>query len=937
MRKFILSILALSLFASVAFGQIVDPNSPLEKDPAVRFGKLENGMTYYIRHNEKPAQRAEFYFATTVGAIQETKAQDGLAHFQEHMALNGTKNLPGKMMLEYFQKNGVEFGRNINASTGVEQTMFMLGNVPVTRKGIVDTALLTLHDYSGFVTNDPAEVEKERGVIVEEWRTRRVASWRMHEKELPFLYKGSKYAECTIIGDKHNLETFDPSEIVKFYQTWYRPDLQTVIVVGDIDVDAIEAQIKELFSDIPARENPEPKVIPTIPDNEEPIVGIITDPEATSSAISVYFKSDPIPAAYKPLGAAYLNDMVQSLISSMVNERLDDISKLPNAPFLSADMGIGSFCRAKDAVMGDVICREGEAIPAFTALMNEFEKMKRYGFTDAEYERAKTNMLRGLEMAKANADSRQNVELVYPMLIEFLFGNPYLDPAYEYDLANGYLSVMPLAQINQIVSALNFEKNAVIIYKAPEKEGIAHPTEADLSNILLTLKDAQIEAPKSDEVMEPLVDAAALKGSPVKKTAEGIYGSTVWTLKNGIKVIVKPTEYQKDEVIVKMSSDGGKSIVATEDLPSLESNVVYLYNDNSGISKFPQSTLNKMLTGKAVDVNFYIGEFDQGINAQASPKDIETMFQLMYLTYAQPRFVEDEFKPSMDRLRSIVPNLVKQPNFVFQTEAVKTLYGGNPRLFVISTEILDKVQLSTLEKVYKQLFSNAAGATVTIVGNVKPDEIKPMVEKYIGSIPTAKKPLKWIDPKTDVVKGKIDNKFTADMTTPKSTVCLVASGEKKYSLENIVLNDAVSYILDLIYTESIREEEGGTYGVSSYGTLSAEPKGEYMLQIAFDTDPEKTEKLIQLTKEGLNSIAEQGPSDDFLAKAKENLLKNASENQIKNNYWRNSIIRYYKYGIDTDANYVNTVNGITKEKVQDFVKSLLDQGNFIELVMSPSK
>lgn len=935
MKKISLFLLALILCASSAMAQIVDPGTPLQKDSAVRYGKLDNGLTYYIRHNEKPAQRAEFYLVTNVGAIQETKAQDGLAHFLEHMALNGTKNLPGKMMLEYFQKNGVEFGRNINASTGVEQTMYMLNNVPVTRKGIIDTALLIMHDYSAFVTNDPAEVEKERGVIVEEWRTRRSAGWRMHEKSLPYLYKGSKYAECTLIGDKHNLETFDPSEIVKFYKTWYRPDLQAVIVVGDIDVDAIESQLKTLFADIPAKENPEPKVLPVIPDNEDPIIGIITDPEATNTSLQVYFKRDPLPDQYMPLGVAYLNDMIENVISSILNERLDDISKKADAPFIQAYAGIGSFCRAKDALIGQVACKEGEGVSAFAALMKELEKAKRYGFTQAEFDRVKTNTLRNLEMGKDNASSRENGELVYPLIYDFIYGNPYMTPEYEYELAKGYFSVLSVEQINQAVSAFDFSKNGVVIYNSVEKEGLVHPTEAQIAEVLTTLKDIEIQAPAADEVLEPLVDASTLKGSPVKKAKESIYGATEWTLKNGIKVVVKPTDYQKEEVVIRVVNDGGRSIVATEDLPSIEGNVFYLYNNNSGISKFPQSTLTKMLTGKMVNVTPVIYDFSHGVNANGSPKDIETILQLIYLSYAEPRFVEEEFQPAMNQLKAVVPNLVKQPNFIFQTEAIKTMYGSNPRKFVISPEMIEKVDIKTLERVYKSLFSNAAGAMVTIVGNVNLNELKPLVEKYIGSIPTAKKPLKWIDPKTDVIKGKIENHFETEMTTPKTTVGIMVSAKMDYNLENIVLNSAANYILDLIYTESIREEEGGTYGVSASGMLLQEPENSYLLQITFDTNPEKADKLIKLTKEGLFAFAENGPSDDFLAKAKENLLKNVPEDRISNYYWRNILARYYKYGVETDSQYENMVKGLTKENVQKFVKSIVDEGNLIEVVMTP--
>ncbi len=938
MKKFLLSI-SLFIFAfTAAFGQIADPSAPLQNDPNYRYGKLENGLTYYIRHNDKPAQRAEFYLITNVGAIQETPAQDGLAHFLEHMALNGTQNLPGKMMLDYFQTIGVEFGRNINASTGVEQTMYMLNNIPVTRQGIIDTALLIMHDYSAFVTNDPKEVEKERGVIIEEWRTRRNAEWRMMEKEFTYIFKGSKYAGCTIIGDKKNLETFHPEEIVKFYKTWYRPDLQAVIVTGDIDVDAIEAQIKTLFADIPARVNPEPKVMHQIPDNEEPIVAVITDPEASSTVISAYFKSDPLPMEYRSLGVSYLTDMVSGLISSMISERVSDISKQPNAPFLNAFVDVSSqICMTKDAFTAQVSCKEGEGISAFTALMTELHKVKKFGFTEAEYDRAKTNMLRGLERAKDNASSRKNGELVYPCIYNFFMGKPYLEPEYEYNVAKGYTSVIPLAQINQMVAQFDFSKNAVIVYKANEKEGLTHPTEAQLVEAMVAASNAEIQAPVEESINEPLVNESALKGSAVKKTTQGAFGTTVWTLKNGIKVIVKPTDYKKEEVLISMSNEGGLSNVLTEDLPSLDGNVFYFYNSNSGVSKFPETKLSKMLTGKSLSINPYISELEQGVSGSSSPKDLETFFQLLYLYYTEPRFVEEEFAPGMDQLKAVVPNVVKQPDFQFQTNLMKILYGDNPRKALISPEMLEKVKLTTLEKVYKGLFSNAAGSVVTIVGNVDLATLKPMVEKYVGSIPVGKKAPKWIDQKNYIAKGKIEHPFEVEMTTPKTRVGLVVDADMPYTLENIVISNAVNYILDLIYTETIREEEGGTYGVSSRGSLSPLPKNEYVLLIAFDTEDEKAPKLIQLAKDGLFGIAKNGVTADQLNKAKENSLKNLPENRINNNYWNGCISMLEKYGIDKDTEYANVVNGITAEKIQNFVKKALDQGNFIEAVMTPKK
>ena len=391
---------ALLFSAAAAFAQMPAPTQ-LPNDPAVRKGQLENGLTYYIRHNDKPAQRAEFYLATNVGAIQETPDQDGLAHFLEHMCFNGTKNLPGKTMLDYLQKIGAEFGRNVNASTGVEQTTYMLNNIPVVREGIVDTCLLIMHDYSHYVTCDPAEIDAERGVIIEERRTRRTADWRMHEKSLPYYYGDSKYATCTLIGSQENLENFKPESLWNFYHTWYRPDLQAVIVVGDVDVDQIEAKIKKLFSDIPAAENPVPKEVHRIPGNVEPVVGIITDPEATNTKIEVMWKGEPLPEELNSTDIGFTMETVKFLIGTIMSERFNDITARPDAPFLNASLGIGGICETCEVVMGRISCRNGEGISSFKAYMTEVEKMKRYGFSDDEVNRAKENLLSYYEMQVA--------------------------------------------------------------------------------------------------------------------------------------------------------------------------------------------------------------------------------------------------------------------------------------------------------------------------------------------------------------------------------------------------------------------------------------------------------------------------------------------------------------------------------------------------------
>ncbi|MDD2595653.1 MAG: insulinase family protein [Bacteroidales bacterium] len=935
MKKLTLFIVVL-FTTMMAFAQ-VNPNAPLERDSQTRYGKLDNGLTYFIRHNDKPAQRAEYYLFTNVGAIQETPAQAGLAHFLEHMALNGTKNLPGKMMLDYFQSIGASFGGNINASTGVEQTMYMLNNIPTTRQGIIDTALLIMHDYSGYVTNDPVEIDKERGVIVEEWRTRRTADWRMMEKQWEYLYTGSKYATCNIIGTKENLETFPASELQDFYKTWYRPDLQAIAIVGDIDVDAVEAQLKDLFKDIPARENPKPKDVHKLPSNAEPIVGIITDPEARMTSVSLYVKTDPLPKEYKAIGAGFMIDMIQDVIAAMFSERFEDLTNKADAPFLAAGASFNTLVVTSDAFVVNAIAKDGDGLSAFKAALTEVEKAKRFGFTEGEYERAKANIIKYAERDASNAGSRKNSDFIGDFYMDFFMGVPAMSPEYKEAQYKGYLSMIPLAQINQIVAALPLDKDLVILYTAPEKEGLTHPTKDQLINTVKEVKTAQLQSNAVEEVMEPLVNADLLKGSPVKKEEKGMYGSTVWTLKNGIKVIVRPSDYNKEEVRLSLKVDGGKSLIAIEDLPSMDDNVLSLYGSMAGVSKFPQSKLSKMLAGKVAGVYPSIGEIGHGVSGNCSPKDFETMMQLVYLQICDPRFNADEFAPVMAQLNAIVPNIEKQPNFIMSTAYINTAYNNNPRKEIISSEMLSKISLASLEKSYKALFSNMAGAQVFITGNVDLATIKPIVEKYIGSLPVARKESKYIDHNLEVVPGKVEKIFTTAMETPKTTSLMVFSGKTDYTLENTTLMRAFKYILNLVYTETIREEAGGTYGVSTQSGISQLPKQQGQMIFQFDADPDKAEMLLNLAISGIENIAKNGPTDAQMTMTKENFLKNIPENRINNGYWSNCLSTYYKLGVDLDTKSEEIVNSLTAAKIQKFAADLLNQGNVVKVVMSPAK
>ena len=929
--KRIIILIAAILVASSVFGQ--QPTA-LPNDPDVKVGKLENGLTYYIRHNDKPAQRAEFYLATDVGAFQEEDDQDGLAHFLEHMCFNGTKNFPEKKLLDWLQSIGAEFGRNINASTGFEQTQYMLNNIPIVRESIIDSCLLVLHDYSHFVNCDQEEIDAERGVILEERRTRRDAGWRMFEKSLPYYYGDTPYSRRTLIGGEEQLKTFKRESLVNFYRKWYNPDMQAVIVVGDFDVDMMENKIKTIFSDIPAPAVPTEKVEYRLPVNKEPLVGIITDPEAQSSSIEILWKIDPLPKQFRNTDMAYMNDLVKAYIRLIMSERFSDIASQPDAPFLGASFGVGGLCNTSDAVFGNVSFKDGNAVPAFAAFMTELEKMKRFGFTEGEVSRATENILSSYDKAVEAASTRKNADFVRPLLSNFYDNEPYMTPEMEQMVGKQYCAMLTAPLLSQFVAGIIPEENLLILYNGPEKEGLVNPTESELISILEAVKNADIQANEEENLNEPLI-SEELKGSAVVKEKAGIHGSTVWTLANGLKVIALPTDYKKDQVMFSLDMDGGKNNIPLEDLASFEDNIWGLYLANTGVSKFSGTQLPKMLAGKRASAKPYIGGYSHGITGQSAPKDLETAFQLAYLYYTDPRFDENEYKVGMQQIDAVFPNIKNTPDYKFGVELDKVLYGNNPRVISLDDDVIAKANLATIEKNYRRLFSGVDGATLLVIGNVDIETLKPMVEKYFGSLPEGKA-LKIN--KKDVIqfaKGQTNQTLELEMETPKSSVLQFYSAYMPINTRTNVTLSIAKYILDMRYTKNIREKEGGTYGVGVAMVGHRSPQQRALIQVQFDTNPEQAEKLCGIAKEQLYAFAQNGPTDEELTMAVENLKKNLPESRISNKYWMSVLEKWDEHGIDYDKEYEDAINNVTSKDVKKILKKILKQKNIIEFKSMP--
>ena len=931
MRKILITLAALVATAFIGGAQELQQ---LPNDPAVRQGKLDNGMTYYIMHNENPAQRAEFYLATNVGAIQEAPDQDGLAHFLEHMCFNGTKNFPEKGILDYLQSIGASFGGNVNASTGVEQTIYMLNNIPLLRESVVDSCLLIMHDYSHFVTCDPVEIDKERGVILEEKRSRNNAAWRMREASAPYYYGDTKYAHCTIIGSEDNLKNFKPESLTNFYHTWYRPDLQALIVVGDVDVDRTEAKIKEVFADIPAAENPKPKDVITIPDNQEPLIGIITDPEAQSSSIEFLWKSEAMPEEFNSTVQGMMTNLIKAIYTQVFAERFSDICAKPDAPFFSAGLDMGNLCETLEVVMGVAQFKDGEALPAARAFLLEVEKAKRFGFNDAEVQRAKDELLSQYEAEANKASTRTNAQLVNPLINNFFDNYSYMEPQAEYEMAKMILSQISAQVLNMVFPQMVGPENFVVLYKAPEKAGLEHPTAEQIKAVIDEVENAEIEAPQSEEIPSEFLNPASLKGSKVKKTGEGLYGSTVWTLKNGVKVILLPTDYEKDRITFSLVKDGGLSLISDEDLPSFEDNLTYLFSSTSGVAGYSATTLQKMMSGKQFNVSRSYGNLSHGFTGSSTVKDLESALQLLYLNYTQPRFDQAEYDQAVKQLEAILPNLEKQPTYQLQ-KVISEKFYDSPRAAYISEELLSKASLQTIERVTKELFKDAAGATMIMVGDFDVETVKPLIEKYVGSLPKGKKPTAWIDRNAGIVSRNVLEDFRTPMEAPKTTVLQCwKTDDVTYSVANDVVYSALEYILDMVYTATLREEEGGTYGASAGTSLSREPKQYAILQVAYETNDQQANTLRELAVKGLRDIAENGPSEEYFDRTVKNMQKNIPERRLRNSYWVNSLRKWNDYGENYDAEWEAAVNALTPDQIKAAASALIS-GYTLEAVMRP--
>ena len=941
MRKILFAVVALVMGATMAQAQI-NPQQPIPADKEIRQGVLPNGLTYYIRHNEKPKGMANFYIVHDVGAVQEGDNQQGLAHFLEHMAFNGTKNYPKKTLIEYLEKIGVKFGANLNAFTSWDLTQYYMTDVPVARESVVDSTLLILHDWSHFISLMPEEIDAERGVISEELRGRDNASWRSSVKMLQAVGKGTIYAERNLIGYLDGLKSFTYDDLRQFYHKWYRPDYQTVVVVGDIDVDKVEQKIKSMMADIPA---PAPdaakKEIVNIPQNDEPIVSINADPEMQQTNLMIFYKSQAIPKQYRGTVAAELAEYIKAYASVMIRERLNDISRKPDAPFLNAGVSIGGnmgICPTLDTSFGQVMTQDGKLLEGYKALLTEMERMRRYGFTEGEFERAKNEMLSRIESHYNSRGDREHDFYAERCIDNFRLGTPIPDAETEYQLDKQIVEMIPLEAINQTVKqAYDPLKNCVIVVNSPKKDGVAVPTEAELVGALKAAVAADVKPFEDNVKKEPLIsDESVLKGSPVKKeNVNEALGTTEWTLKNGIKVVVKQTPYEADNIALTASSWGGSALMSDEEYYSAQMMSVVM--NMSGISKFSATDLRKQLSGKQAAAAVSVSQYKHSVSGSSTLKDVETMMQLFYLQFTAPRFDKDGYDNFMKRYNSILANQMTNPDFVFNKNVVSTLYGNNFRRQQLTPELLNKVKLEQMEAIHKRLYSNAADFRFTFVGNMSAEHLKPLVEKYIGSLPTAKSKAKLVDDNVRTVKGGVDSEFKVKMEQPKVSVFFGFLGSTKAGIKERMTMTYLTQALRNRYTQSIREEKGGTYGVSVSGGIYTEPTGEYSMQMQFDTNEQMADELADIIVAEVKKIATEGPLKEDMDKTREFLLKDYKKSLEQNDWYWTVLNRYYDYKLDYAKDYEPMITAITSDDVKALAARMLEDKNMIKVVMRPEK
>ena len=911
-----------------------DLTKPVPFDPEIKTGKLENGMTYFIRHNKEPEKRASFYFIQNVGALLENDDQNGLAHFLEHMAFSGTLHFPGKGLISSLEKHGVAFGENINAFTGQDETIYNLSDVPVDSPGLMDSCLLALYDWSHSISLTEKEIDAERPVITEEWRTRRDADFRMSKQYLPVILKNSKYALRDVIGNLDVINNFSYNTLRQFYYDWYRPDLQAVAIVGDFDVNDMEKKVKSLFYQLKPVQNPLPRPVFEVPSHKETYYVLATDKEASQSVVDIYILQKGTDPSLKNLGYLHQQLLIR-LVNAMINTRINDLLQKGNPPFVSGAIRYSEIVRGYNVLNISATAKPDQEDIALQSIYTEAERAKRFGFTVAELDRAKANLLTSYENYYKQKDKIPNDQYISGMQDYFLTNEPLPSIEFEYDFVNNMVPLITAGEISTFYKSLFVKENCAIVVTGPDDKNVKHLSESESKEIIRKVEASDIAAYQDIKTGDSLINEV-LKGSKIIRTTElKQFGAIEWTLENNAKIIYKKVDYERDNVILSAYSLGGTSLYDVDMLPSASMlpDIIEQY----GLGDFDNVTLRKMLSGKNARATINLGELTEGITGSSSPKDFETMMQLLYLRFERPRFDKEAHNTIMMRYAAFLTNMAKDPSKTMQDSLSLYLTNYSPRTMVMNQEFLKLVDFEKIRKIYTERFRNASDFTFFIVGNIGEDTVRPMVEKYIGSIKGYPGKENFIDRKVMPPKGKFVKVVQIPLTVPKSTVFISHNTELKYTSYNNVILKVIQGILDLVFTEKVREEAGGTYGVSVNIASQKFPEQEATDLIMFDCDPARANDLKAIIYNELNNLINTGPSKENLDKTINNLLKNREESKLHNSYWSNVLYAFYYTGTDVNdpKNYEEILKKLTINDIKKVAGQFFSKADLADIVFKP--
>lgn len=908
---------------------------PVPVDKEVRIGKLDNGLTYYIRHNEYPKNQVDFYIAQKVGSILEEDDQRGLAHFLEHMCFNGTKNFPGNSMVKWLESVGVKFGYNLNAYTSIDETVYRISSVPTERIGVQDSCLMILSDWADGLLLNGKDIDEERAVIHEEWRSQLPPNMRILEKLLPELYPDSRYGHRLPIGTMEVVDHFPHQALRDYYEKWYRPDLQGIVVVGDIDVDRIEGKIKELFSKIEKPVNPAERVYYPVADNEKPIVAFGSDKEQDKYVAQIMFKYDALPDSLKGTMAdvttAYLLDMAQM----MLQIRLNELGQKADAPFAAASAFYGEFIMAKtkQAFQFAMLPKGNSFDEGLKAVYREALRAKRGGFTATEYARCRTEYLSQLEKAYNNRNQQENKTLAESYVRNFIDKKPIPGIETEYQMMSMIVNQIPVEAVNQVFSQIVSDKNLVVLGMMPAREGESCPKDEDIL-ALLSQVEAENIAPYVDNVKdEPLVSELPAAGKVVKENMLSDFGAKEWILSNGAKVILKKTDFKADEINMMAVAKGGTSVYGNDKTADLMFMPAVL--EQHGLGSFTNSELTKLMAGKQVSLKVSLDDYVRRLSGNTTPKDLKTYMEMIYMTFTGLTVTPDEFTAMQNLYKGVIQNQEQNPNFVFQKKVQEFLYSSpNKQVFGVSD--IEKANRENILSIIREQLANAAEFTFVFSGNFDEAELKALVEQYIATLPSMKGKKQELkhNPAVEIKSGNEEKEFSLKMEVPQGSAAVIISGKMPYSFKNRLMASMSAQIISARLLSEVREKEGAVYSIYTQGSQDRLSEVSVVYQTIFQVKPEKKDRALEIIRSEFENLAKETPVEE-LDKVKEFMVKQITGDEQTNSYWCSMMAGNELLPSEVCVKAEQVIQSITPKEISGYVNEVMKQNNYRVLVMMP--